>query len=454
MALKQRVIVEIYDDQSKEVFDKKTIEDKVIKSPKQIEDVGYNHKEQIDLLQSIQDSFLSAQSKVYELPSTCPSCTSKTHSSGYYASTFNSVFTDHKIKIARRICSNQDCGKLIKTTIQGLFGEYRHPDLLSMQSETAASHSFVETQNIMDAKVKKHRPVNGQLNIKRVVERVGAALHEVHQDENTLDQFDITPAKELIVQTDGGHIKDKHPNRSTFEALLSKVYSSSNIRHSTSNTGNIRGKIISKSYAASSYKDHHKSIKQMTLIAAKKEGLTRDTDIVALSDGAKNCWSVLKSLEKHCHSIVYILDWWHIKKRFDTLIGQMDSQHSEELESIKWKIWHGNKVEAIERLTQLYTALITTVFADKAHDLLKYIINSQEYLINYEERKSKGQVFTSSAIESGIESVVNARLKKKQKAQWTREVAHKVLQIRTSILSNQWEQDWKLAKATLYKLAA
>ena len=33
------------------------------------------------------------------------------------------------------------------------------------------------------------------------------------------------------------------------------------------------------------------------IIAAKKEGLTKDTEIVALSDGAKNGWSVLNHLK-------------------------------------------------------------------------------------------------------------------------------------------------------------
>ena len=103
------------------------------------------------------------------------------------------------------------------------------------------------------------------------------------------------------------------PSRGNFEALLTKIYNPDNlVRKSSKKTNNIDREITHKSYAGSSYKDHHKSIKAMTLVAAKKEGLTKDTEIVALSDGAKNCWSVLKSLKKHCKSITYILDWYHI----------------------------------------------------------------------------------------------------------------------------------------------
>jgi hypothetical protein len=47
-----------------------------------------------------------------------------------------------------------------------------------------------------------------------------------------------------------------------------------------------------------------------------------------------------------------------------------------------------------------------------------------------------------------------ARFKKKHKAQWNRESAHKVLQLRTALLSNQWDQDWQLVKEEIYKKVA
>jgi len=455
MALKQRIVTEIYDDQTKSIVHREITEEKVIKSPKSIEDLGYNHEEQIEILHRIQDNYLTFQSNIYELPSTCSACGSEMKNYGNYASTFNSVFSDHKITLPRRRCSNHDCRKLMTFTVQGLFGDYRHPDLLELQAATAAKMSFVEAQNQLDAKVKKHRPVNGQLNLKRTVERIGESLHKIHQDENCLEHFKIKPTNILVAQTDGGYIKDKLPSRGNFEALLTKIYNPDNlVRKSSKKTNNIDREITHKSYAGSSYKDHHKSIKAMTLVAAKKEGLTKDTEIVALSDGAKNCWSVLKSLKKHCKSITYILDWYHIANKFDKLIKQLGSKYSERLESVKWKIWHGKADEAVGRLSELYSDLITTEFADKAHTLLKYIANNKDYLVHYELRRSKGEVYTSSAIESGIESVINARFKKKHKAQWNRESAHKVLQLRTALLSNQWDQDWQLVKEEIYKKVA
>ena len=216
---------------TKEVIHREIFKEKVIESPQVIEDLRHDHKEQIALLQSIEDNFLEFKLKRYDLPTECPVCGSKLTNCGSYASTYNSVFSDHKINLVRRRCSNHDCKRLLTFTVKGLFGDYKHPDLLEMQVETAASHSFVESQNIMDSKVKKHRPVNGQLNIKRVIERVGSTMHQVHQDMNILDKFEIIPAKERIAQAGGGFIKDKHPNHATFEALVSKIVTPSSVKH-------------------------------------------------------------------------------------------------------------------------------------------------------------------------------------------------------------------------------
>ncbi|MEY8717409.1 hypothetical protein [Francisella philomiragia] len=148
-------------------------------------------------------------------------------------------------------------------------------------------------------------------------------------------------------------------------------------------------------------------------MTAKKEGLTKSTKIIALADGAKNCWSVSKSLKNQCQEITYILDWYHISNKFDKVIKQASSKYSEDFEGVKWKTWHGQSDEDITKLSGLYTTLITTDFADKTHDLLKYIANNKEYLVDYAQRHKDKLLFTSSVIESGVEHVISAIFKQK-----------------------------------------
>ena len=188
----------------------------------------------------------------------------------------------------------------------------------------------------------------------------------------------------------------------------------------------------------------------MTVAAAKKQGMSKKTRITGLSDGASNCWNTIKTLDKYCSSVEYILDWHHIKMKFDQLINQLEDPYAGEAESLKWKVWHGKSTQAIDRLGKLYLELLGTDYADKAHDLLKYLSNNIDYLANYQLRKDSMLPYTSSIIESTIETLVNTRHKKKHKAQWSREGAHNILQIRSSRASNKWQEEWNEAKQRFY----
>lgn len=56
--------------------------------------------------------------------------------------------------------------------------------------------------------------------------------------------------------------------------------------------------------------------------------------------------------------------------------------------------------------------------------------------------------------ESTVNTLINQRQKGKQKMQWSRDGAHNILQIRASIHSNSWENEWVKVENILYKLAA
>ncbi len=66
---------------------------------------------------------------------------------------------------------------------------------------------------------------------------------------------------------------------------------------------NQESKIISKHCAASALANDQEYIKKAVLVAAKKQGLSNDTDVIALCDGADNCWNIAESLRNHCSSL-------------------------------------------------------------------------------------------------------------------------------------------------------
>ena len=115
----------------------------------------------------------------------------------------------------------------------------------------------------------------------------------------------------------------------------------------------------------------------------------------------------------------------------------------ETLERVKWTIRHGKPEEALSKI-QLVTMNVTdSKKRKKLEDLYEYLNRNQAYLVKYQERDQQGYTYTSQAAESHIESIINARHKKSGKMQWTREGAHKVLQIRGKIASNEWGDQWQ-----------
>lgn len=450
MGLRQRIVSEIYDEKDSKVVDRQIIKDKKIENPKKIDDLGYNHEEQISLLQEIQDSFLFNQTKLIA-PESCPKCGSRVVKGGCSPADFHSIYTDHRLQIPRASCCNKGCstGK-ITNSIYSLFGSNMHPDLVKKQAELASEQSFIKAQEALSRENGRYRSINNQVTIKKTTDKIGKILNDIHQEMP--ESSEQLSTDNLIVQVDGGYIKSYDKNNRAFEALVSSIYrADDHITGGVSKNG-IRksGAILNKIYSVSTVKDRCKTIKAMTVAAAKKQGMTKKTRITGLSDGASNCWNTIKTLEKYCSSIECILDWHHIKMKFDQLINQLEDPYAGEAESLKWKIWHGKSQEAIDRLGKLYIELLATDYADKIHDLLKYLSNNINYLTHYQLRKDNKLPYTSSVIESTIETLINTRHKKKHKAQWSREGAHNILQIRASRASSKWQEEWSNVKPRFY----
>lgn len=445
MEITQQIISEIRKEGK--VIKRVVIKEKIVVDPEKIEDVGYNQEEQVSILQGSQDEYLLAMEKVIK-DSSCRKCRGLMALAGNMPSSFHSAYTDHKIMMPKKKCKS--CGNIFSETIHSLFGSSMHPDLMKKQAKVGSEMSYVQAQHALEREDGKVRSINNSRTIKNTVTKVGTVLHDLHQQINELPN---TSAKQLIIQTDGGYVKDMDPKKQSFEVLISKIYKPEDHEHGYINDNGTRvsGIIKNKIYAASAFKDRHNTIKNMTIVAAQKHGMTKETKVTAISDGAVNCWNVLKAVKPYCQSVECILDWYHIKQRFESLANKVEDPYLSELESIKWQIWHGNHIEALNKLSAVYVATSTCEYTDKVHELFKYLSNNREYLVHYAARKEKQLPYTSSIIESAVESIINERYKKKHKAQWSRLGAHNVLQIRTSVASNLWNKEWKDTKNKLYK---
>lgn len=435
-----RIIVEKVSVSSQEVVQRDTLKVYDVKAPASILELGLRHSEQISLLEKVQNSVLAAQSKLIETGyNFCPKCGQKLHKRGFAQSKFHAVFTDHKVGIQKHKCQNPECGWQSTPTTTSVFGTSIHPDLAKLQCEQGALYSFRQAQTNLEKLNVHRRPVNNHTNVKLLSNQVGTVLAQENLEPAEVVKASSSAA-EVIVQIDGGHIPIKDKDKRSFEALSAIAYRPENILTIDKH----HREIEDKSCALSAKDDDLATMKTYTLNAARQQGMTEQTTVTALADGAKNCWSVIMSLAPHCQELICILDWFHIAMRFQHVRSAVEAADTETLERVKRTLWHGKSKAALSKLELLMASVKETKKRSKLQKLYDYLKSNEAYLVNYEEREQQHKTYSSQVAESHIDSIINERYKKSKKMQWTREGAHNILQIRGMITSNEWDNNWQI----------
>jgi len=434
-----RIIVEKVAVSSQEVVKRDTIKIYDIQRPASIVDLGLRHTEQISLLEKVQNALLAEQAVLIDSGVTiCPQCGQKLRKNGSQASDFHAVFSDHTLRLQRHCCGNAACHWQGASTVQAVFGTNMHPDLAKLHCEQGALYSYREAVCNLGKLNGQPRSVNNHTQVKRMTDHVGRVLAE----QNGLPpaaQECAPPARDLIMQVDGGHIPIQEKDQRSFEALAAIVYRPENIR-----TIDQHHREISEKTCVMSAKDKQlQSITTYLLHAALKKKLCSDTQVTALADGAKNCWTVLLAMQPYCATLECILDWFHIGKKFQTVQNALGEALEASLERAQWKLWHGKAEEALAKLALLRDNIIDEAQKSKMTGLYNYIDRNQAYLINYDERDTAHKTYTSQVAESHIDTLINARHKKTGKMQWSREGADNVLQIRATMASKEWTSKWQ-----------
>jgi len=433
-----RVIVEKVAVSSQAVVKRDTIKIYDLKKPESILELGLRHEEQISLLSKVQNALLAEQSLLLDLGfNTCPQCGKKLFRNGFMLSNFHAVFSDHKLHMQKHRCKNPECKWQSTPTTSSVFGTDTHPDLSKLQCEQGALHSYRAAQDNLEQLNCQKRSVNNHVQIQHIIKQVGERLSQENQTPPGPEDLPEA-ARELIVQVDGGHIPTKEKDKRSFEALSGIVYRPEHIEVIDEYHRQIRDKCC----VISALDDEQASIKTYLYHAALKQGLSRETQVTALADGATNCWSAISVLKPHCQRLELILDWFHIGMKFQKVKNALAESLSDSLERAKWSLWQGEADKALQKLCLLRDNITEEKPRSKLKGLQDYLKNNRQYLVNYSEREEANQVFTSQVIESHIDTIINTRHKRKQKMQWSREGAHNVLQIRAKMVSNEWEESW------------
>lgn len=408
-----------------------------LSAPTNCLDFSLELKKQIHILQRIQDHILDERLVILsEKNKSCPCCKHTLIRSGKQKSLYHDVLTDHKVTFIRLKCTS--CGYEAPCTVRSLLGNIQSGELQRIQAELGGKHSFRGAETIFDTFSGKPRAINNHDRIKKVAESVGSALSDIAKEERELIKAE--EAEQLILNVDGGHVKTIEEGRS-IEAMTSVVYRPENIVYNEKET---RRHLASKNCAASVKDDNQQEIISSTIIAALKQGLTKNTEIIALCDGARNCWSVVDALEPLSKSLTRILDWFHISMKMENI--SLPKSLKSKFMRVKWHLWRGKADRALIRLEQLKKSVKNSTSLQRISQFITYIFNNQDKIVNYAQRKKQGLVFTSNLAESTVETLINQRCKGKQHMRWSRDGLNPILQLRAAIHSKgEWESKWKTA---------
>jgi hypothetical protein len=316
---------------------------------------------------------------------------------------------------------------LINTSISGT--------LAKNQAELGALYTFREAESILDNFSANERTINNRNRIKLIAGRVESGIKLV--DKAEIELIKIPEAKELVLNVDGGHVKTTEDQRS-IEAMTSVIFRPEALKENKKGTRNY---LSDKSCAASAKNDGQKEIINNTIVAAIRQGLTGNTHVTALCDGADNCWSVAESLRGLCGKMTCILDWFHISMKMDNIA--LPEKLKTKFIRIKWHLWRGNHVAAITRLEQLMELTEKETIINKINKFKNYVTNNIDRIVNYQQRKKNNKVFTSNLAEATVESLINRRCKGKQHMRWSREGLNPILQLRAKIHTDEWKDKWR-----------
>ncbi len=443
MSLGIRYKAEVFDRNSKKVVEDQVLLEQDINIAKDFNEFGLRHNEQITLIEKAQDILLNHQSKLYSDADYCPRCGKTLRREGTFNSDFHDVLTDHIVSLRRLTCT---CGWKNKFSVNALFGSATHPELLKKQLITGSDHSFEKSSSILNGDSGIKRSINNSSTIRKKVNKCGTILGEL----KIKDSWASTKAnaEELIVQTDGGHIQYIEKGRHSFEEMLTTIFQPQDLKAVNNNRNELKNKIC----VGSAKSDKQNTIKKLTINACKKMGMNTNTNITALSDGAKNCWSVLEVLASYCNSFITVLDWFHIAKHFTSRKSKIPEDLIVKYNKAKWHLFHGHPKSAILRLEQVKTEANNSGTDDAVDWLINYISNNKKHIVDYHQRKLAGLTYSSQTAENSVCNVINSR-QKNQKMRWSRNGAHSIIQIRTSIYSKTWYSDWQYLKSELYKEA-
>jgi hypothetical protein len=397
----------------------------------------------------------------------CPDCDQTQHNKGYHDFSLRTVFGKLRVKSPRfHHCNCQPRETKTFSPLAELLPEHTTPELLFLETKWASLMSYDQAAKLLEEVL----PMDASLNaftIRQHVFDVAQRLEDQMDEEQPCfidgcqQDWDRLPTPDgpLTVGIDGGYVRGRH-KEGHFEVIAGKSILA--FRRDQDGQESEEGKCFAF------VQTYDQKPKRRLFELLRSQGMQPNQQVVFLSDGGEDVRNVQLYLNPEAE---HLLDWFHMTMRLTVLnqtakglpekIGDGTDEYElrpgvlKDLERLKWYLWHGNVFQALKELEGLELDLESASFESKdqttrkvlkgVEELHTYVRQNRQFIPNYGERYRNGELISSGFVESTVNQVVSKRMVKKQQMQWTQRGAHLLLQIRTRVLNEDWEdtfRDW------------
>ncbi len=410
------------------------------------ETLGMSLKESKDIAAGIQQSLVTHQITDYLIHHrACPCCGKSRWMKGYHSLVYRTLFGKLSVKSPRLYeCACRAKTQTSFSPIAEILTEHIAPELQYLESKWSSLMSYGVTVNLLNEVL----PLAvSQSSVYTNTQRVSQRLEKELGDEQMMfiegcpAQWETLsrPDAPLTVGIDGGYVHARDgDNRKAgwFEVIVGK---------------SLQDDAPAKRFGFVATYD--KKPKRKLYEMLKHQGLQMNQAMTFLSDGGDTVRDLQLFLSPQAE---HILDWFHVTMRL-TVMKQFarscSTEHpfnlTDELEHLKWYLWHGNVFRALSVIERLCFSLDPDTKNKNESKLMKaledfetYIRNNRALIPNYSDRYHYGEVISSAFVESAVNELVSQRMVKKQQMRWTQQGAHLLLQVRVKTLNQELKESF------------
>jgi hypothetical protein len=435
--------------------DEETVTDIITlnKNHQRLEHLGLTLAESKHLLSTLQQHLLQQQVTTFlDTCSDCPDCGTPLHLKARSRRSFRALFGTYTFSSPR--LEHCDCTQRKTASFRplaALLTESVAPELLYMEAKWS---SLVSYGMSLDA-LQDFLPLDLTLDVKtirydtlKVAKRLEAELGDEQSGfiEGDASGWDLLPLPEgsFKVGIDGGYVRNWVDKKHNFEVIVGKSTLSFGKGEEDEPPWHKRFGFVQ------TYDDAKPKQRLHEVLHA--QGLQMNQEITFLSDGN----DTLRALQLEMSpKATHILDWFHLTMKL-TVLGQYGkglvqceaergAQICDQIERLKWSLWHGQVDKALGKINDLQTSVepFHQMYArypqlvKALSELHTYIVNNRHVIPNYGERYRHGEAIATGFVESTVNEVVSRRFCKKQQMQWSKEGAHLLLQTRVRTLNGE-----------------